>query len=129
MLTEGIALPSVYGADVPDMNTADLRTKGYEIALSWRDNFQLFGNPFDYSVGFNLSDYRSEITKYDNPTKSFAKGILRRNGVLVKSGATAPTDCSRPMKKPPNMQPHILSPSRLTGSLTGGWKAGDLQDS
>ncbi len=73
MLTDGIALPSVYGADPPQMNTADLRTKGYEAAISWNDNIQLFGQPFSYSIGFNISDYRSEITRYDNPTKSFVK--------------------------------------------------------
>lgn len=126
MLTEGIALPSVYGADVPDMNTADLRTKGYEIALSWRDNFQLFGNPFDYSVGFNLSDYRSEITKYDNPTKSFAKKYYvgmrigeiwgyRTDGLFKTDEEAAQYAAS-----------HTFS-SRLTGNLTGGWKAGDLK--
>lgn len=73
MLTDGVALPSVYGADPPQMNTADLRTKGYEASISWNDNFQLFGHPFSYSVGFNISDYRSEITRYDNPSKTFAK--------------------------------------------------------
>ncbi len=73
MLTEGIELPSVYGDDEPEMNTADLRTKGYELAISWRDNFQLFGQTLDYSIGFNLSDYRSEITRFDNKEKIFAK--------------------------------------------------------
>lgn len=73
MLTAGVALPGVYGADSPDMNAADLRTKGYELTVSWRDQFRLAGKPFEYSVGFNISDYKSVITKYDNPDKSFAK--------------------------------------------------------
>ena len=73
MLTDGVELPSVYGADSPQMNAANLRTKGYEVSLNWNDNFVLFGHPLSYSLGVNLSDYRSEITKYDNPTKSFAK--------------------------------------------------------
>ena len=30
MLTDGVELPAVYGASVPDMNTADLQTRGYE---------------------------------------------------------------------------------------------------
>ena len=34
MLTEGVELPAVYGASVPDMNTANLRTKGYELSIS-----------------------------------------------------------------------------------------------
>lgn len=73
MITDGIELPSVYGADEPKMNTADLRTKGYELSVSWRDGFNLFEHPFSYSVGFNLSDYRSTITKFDNKDKIFAK--------------------------------------------------------
>jgi TonB-linked SusC/RagA family outer membrane protein len=73
MLTDGIELPAVYGADVPQMNTADLQTKGYELQFTWRDNVSLFGKKLNYSLGFNLSDYRAEITKYDNKDKSFAK--------------------------------------------------------
>lgn len=72
MLTDGIALPSVYGASSPKMNTADLRTSGYELSLSWKDMFMLAGRPFQYNVGFNFSDYTTVITKYDNPEYSFA---------------------------------------------------------
>ena len=43
MLTDGVALPSVYGASEPDMNAADLRTTGYELSIGWRDQFNLFG--------------------------------------------------------------------------------------
>lgn len=73
MLTDGIALPSVYGAASPKQNTADLRTKGYELSLSWRDQISLGGKPFGYSLRGTLSDYDSEITRYDNPEKTFAK--------------------------------------------------------
>ena len=72
MLTAGEALPSVYGASVPKKNTADLRTKGYELMLSWRDMFQLAGKPFSYSVTATFSDYVTDVTKYNNPTKTFA---------------------------------------------------------
>ena len=72
MITNGMALPGVYGASVPKMNSADMRTKGYELSLNWNDTFNLFGKPFSYSVGFNLSNYDSKITKYtDN-----ANGLL-----------------------------------------------------
>ncbi len=73
MLTAGAALPSVYGAASPKMNAADLRTKGYELQLVWRDSFNLLGQPFHYSASVSFSDYISKITKFDNPTKSFAK--------------------------------------------------------
>ena len=73
MLTDGVALPSVYGASEPDMNAADLRTKGYELSIGWRDQVSLFGKPFGYNVGATLSDYRTVITKYDNKEMTFAK--------------------------------------------------------
>lgn len=73
MLTDGVELPAVYGASVPDMNTADLQTRGYEVTVSWRDQFALGRHPLEYSVGFNVSNYRSYITKYDNKDKTFAK--------------------------------------------------------
>jgi len=66
MLTDGMSLPAVYGASAPQSNSADLRTKGYEVSLSWKDEIQLFGRPFGYSLRGTLSDYASYITKYKN---------------------------------------------------------------
>jgi len=66
MLTAGMKLPAVYGASAPKMNNADLRTKGFELSLSWRDAIQLAGKPLSYSIRGTLSDFRSYITKYDN---------------------------------------------------------------
>ena len=68
MLTAGKKLPAAYGASVPKMNAADLRTKGYELSLGWRDMFQLAGKPFSYNVNATFSDYVTDITKFDNPT-------------------------------------------------------------
>ncbi|GHT70875.1 SusC/RagA family TonB-linked outer membrane protein [Bacteroidia bacterium] len=62
MLAPGVQLPEVVGADAPFQNTADMRTKGWEIALNWRDKI----NKVSYRFGINLSDYNSEITKYDD---------------------------------------------------------------
>ena len=73
MLTAGEALPSVYGASAPQENVADLRTKGYEISLSWRDSFKLGGKPFNYGASVVFSDYVSHITRFNNPEKLFAK--------------------------------------------------------
>ena len=69
MLTKAMTLPSVYGSAAPKTNAADLRTTGYEIAVSWKDGFKLAGKDFTYSVGGSLGDYKTVITKYDNPTK------------------------------------------------------------
>lgn len=73
MLTEGYALPSIYGADAPQQNTADLRTKGFEFSIGWRDQVMLGGRPLGYSIRGSVNKYNSVITKYDNEDKTFAK--------------------------------------------------------
>lgn len=62
MLTPGVQLPAVVGASAPYQNTADMRTRGWELSLNWRDQIGKVG----YRIGFNLSDYKSEIIKYDD---------------------------------------------------------------
>ena len=70
MLVQGNALPSVYGADAPKENSADLRTKGYELSIGWRDGFKLAGHQFNYNISASLSDYAAHITRYaNNPNK------------------------------------------------------------
>ena len=62
MLAPGVQLPAVVGASAPYQNTADMRTRGWELSLNWRDQIGKVG----YRIGFNLSDYKSEIIKYDD---------------------------------------------------------------
>jgi TonB-linked SusC/RagA family outer membrane protein len=67
MFTVGMTLPAVFGTDVPKGNYADMKTKGWELSVSWRDKFTLAAKPFSYSVRVIVSDYTAEITKYNNP--------------------------------------------------------------
>ncbi|MDD7886265.1 TonB-dependent receptor [Flavivirga sp. 57AJ16] len=69
MLQQSLTLPAVYGADTPTANTANLQTKGWELDLSWKDQFNLGEKPFKYNVGFTLGDYVTKVTKYNNPDK------------------------------------------------------------
>lgn len=62
MLIAGIQLPAVVGTSAPIRNAADMRTRGWEIAVNWRDQI----GDWKYNVGFNLYDYKSKITKYSN---------------------------------------------------------------
>ena len=66
MLTKGKSLPSVLGTSEPKENAADLKTRGWELSLAWRDQFNLADSPFSYGVRFIISDSRSFITKFDN---------------------------------------------------------------
>lgn len=62
MLIAGIQLPAVVGTSAPMRNATDMRTRGWEIAVNWRDQI----GDWKYNVGFNLYDYKSKITKYSN---------------------------------------------------------------
>ena len=68
MYTVGPTLPEVLGTTQPKGNYADLKTKGWELTLSWRDNFKLAGSDFHYGVKLMLWDSQSWITKYNNAT-------------------------------------------------------------
>lgn len=70
ILMAGKQLPSIIGTGEPMENAAEVRTNGWELEISWNDRL---ANGFYYSVGFNLSDYRAEVTKFDNPTGAFDK--------------------------------------------------------
>lgn len=62
MLAPGMQLPGVVGASAPYQNTADMRTTGWELNLNWRDQI----GKVSYRVGFNLSDSKSKIMKYNS---------------------------------------------------------------
>ncbi|WP_316929275.1 SusC/RagA family TonB-linked outer membrane protein [Cyclobacterium qasimii] len=56
--------PSILGTGAPQSNAADLKTTGWELALTWKDRVK---NELDYDVTLALSDWTAEITKFENP--------------------------------------------------------------
>lgn len=127
MLAPGVALPSIYGATSPKMNVADLRTKGYELTINWNDATILWGNKLTYSASFNLSDYKSVITKYDNPNRTFAKDYyvgqeLGEVWVYKTDGLFATTEEAQEYTK--RIDHSYNDMSKYIGS---GWQAGDLK--
>ena len=125
MLTDGVDLPGVYGADLPDMNAADLRTKGYEITLNWRDRLTLGNKPFEYTVGLNLSDYKSVITKYDNENKTFAKDYYE--GMEIGEIWGYVTDGLFQTDEEAKAYAEKVVLSYVLKGQTGGWQAGDVK--
>lgn len=103
MLVPGKMLPGVYGATPPKENAADLRTKGFELAVSWYDQFNLGNKPFSYNLSFGLSDSKSVITKFDNPMKEFAKSSYYEGMTIGEIWVTKSMDFSRLTKKQPPM--------------------------
>ena len=66
MIVPGMPRPAILGTSVPERNAADLRTRGFEFEITWRDQLS---NGLKYNIGFNLADNRAFITKYDlNPS-------------------------------------------------------------
>jgi TonB-linked SusC/RagA family outer membrane protein len=82
MYTPSVSLPSVYGTTPPKGNNAELRTNGWETSLMWRDQLNLFGKPFSYSIKAMLWDNYSTITKYVNDSGSLGtvKAYLQNGG-------------------------------------------------
>ncbi len=65
MLGPGEQLPVVFGASVPQVNSGEMRTRGWELTLNAKHRFS-----DDLSVFFTgvLSDAQAEITKWSNET-------------------------------------------------------------
>lgn len=63
-------LSPIVGASAPKMNNTALRTKGWELQISWQDRIGHLG----YSVAFNVADSRTEVTEYPNPDKQLKDG-------------------------------------------------------
>lgn len=69
MYTVGKTLPEVFGASSPKGNYADMTTRGWELTLTWRDEFELANKPFNYEIKGTLADYKSYIDRYNNEDK------------------------------------------------------------
>lgn len=72
MLAPSQELPAVLGASAPKQNAADLRTKGWEMSLQYRNQFVMASKPLDFSFKVILSDSKSKITNYNNAAKTFS---------------------------------------------------------
>ncbi len=130
ILAVGKPLPSIYGAKEPTVNANDIRTKGYELQIQWRDSFKLFGKSFDYSVGGNFADYVAHYTKADNPTGKYSEPYVGKKlgeiwgyriGGLFKTDEEAAAYAARVnMKKVANDYYTSL------GEYGAGVRAGDL---
>lgn len=83
MLIPGRGLPSVYGAPAPKTNSADMRTVGWEIALSWRDKQKVGSHDFAYELSAGIGDYKSTITRFDNPSKTITSSSPYYEGMVL----------------------------------------------
>jgi len=121
MFTLGKTLPTIFGADVPKGNYADMTTRGFEISLTWRDKFALAQKPFNYEVRFTLSDYLSKIDKYNNPEKDLNDHYVGETlgeiwGYVTEGFFTSQEDIDK-----------HASQALFKSSSTGTWLPGDIK--
>nr|WP_233173913.1 TonB-dependent receptor [Pedobacter sp. ASV19] len=72
MLTQGQTWPGVLGTASPMENAADLRTKGWELSVTYQDKFTVASKPFDFSAKVFLSNSDAVITKFKNDQNLFS---------------------------------------------------------
>ncbi len=69
--------PTILGTQAPQANAADLRTTGWELAVTWKDRLK---SDLSYDVTLALSDWIAEITKFDNPNGAIPSGTTASGG-------------------------------------------------
>lgn len=65
MVGPAIELPAVLGLSAPNANNCDLKTKGWELSMTWRDRTS-FG--LGYGISANISDAKTYIVNYPGNT-------------------------------------------------------------
>lgn len=63
MIADALKLASIYGGNAPKTNNAELRTRGWELELGWRD---VVNKDFSYGIYGTISDYKSVVTKFES---------------------------------------------------------------
>lgn len=114
-------LPLVLGVGVPQTNNTNLRTRGWEVTIGWKDRIN---DDMSYNVGFNLSDSQTEITDYPNENFSLDKPYYTGK----KLGEIWGYETIGIAKSDQEMQDHLASLPNGGQDAIGniGWKAGDI---
>ncbi len=113
-------MPVILGTAVPYTNNTDLKTRGFEVEVAWRD--RVFNNKFTYGVRFVFSDSQGEITRYSNPSRTLSKYYNGKKWGEIwgyTSLGIARTD--------EEMERHLASmPNGGQSQLGSDWIAGDI---
>ena len=132
MLTQSLTLPSVYGAATPTENCADLRTKGWELSITWRDQFKLGGKPLPLRPDGSdrrLPDRNHEVQQ---PQRSSSTATTKAKS-WARSGATTCRNSSTPTREAAAYQVAINNssnrlPARLQHAEQPGQADGRRRD-
>jgi TonB-linked SusC/RagA family outer membrane protein len=112
-------VPAILGIAVSSSNNTDLKTWGFEFELSWRDKLACGLN---YGAKFLLSDSKTQITRYPNPTNTLTQ---YRTGQML--GEIWGYTTKGIAKTDEEMQNHLSTLSNGGQDMMGSdWKAGDI---
>lgn len=118
MVGPALELPATLGLGAPKANNCDLRTKGWELAITWRDRLK---NGLGYSAGFTLSDNKTTIDRYPGNTTNSIWNYLEGHEINEIWGfetiGIAKTDAE--------MQAHLDAVGGQN-ALGSEWAAGDI---
>jgi len=120
MYVVGPTLPEIFGANSPKGNYADMTTRGFELTLSWQDQFALAGKSFHYHLSGSLYDYVSKIDKFNNPTRKFTDYY---DGMTIGELWGFETDGLFQSDPDPSEYINTI----FNASADGVWRAGDLK--
>ena len=117
-------LPEILGTAVPKMNNADLRTSGFDFEIMWKD--QVGG--FNYSARFLLSDAKSIVTQYSNPSGLISNSDGSYNYYTGKEvGEIWGFETIGIAKTNDEMNAHLATlPNGGQSNLGNDWQAGDI---
>ena len=76
MLAPGVALPASVGAASPYQNNGSLRSRGWELTINWRKQFN---RDLGLYANFSIGDSKVKVTKWDNPTKQIGHPLDATN--------------------------------------------------
>jgi len=112
-------LPVTLGTSVPTTNNTDLQTYGFDLSVKWQDQFN---NGFGYNISFVLSDSRTKILRYPNPTNSI--GTYRAGEMYGEIWGFTTIGIAKTQEE---MDAHLASlPNGGQNYFGSNWKAGDI---
>ncbi|MBP0903877.1 SusC/RagA family TonB-linked outer membrane protein [Mariniflexile gromovii] len=83
-----VEYPQTLGGNAPTTNSGHLRTKGWEVALNWRDT----KGDFSYNIGVNLSDNNNKLISMEGQTTGNYGLVQTRVGYPINSYFAYETD-------------------------------------
>lgn len=120
MVGPGEQLPNTLGISVSAKNNCDLKTRGWELALAWRDRLN---NGLDYGIRLSLSDQQTYIDRYPgNKTGALSSYIEGR-----KIGEIWGFETIGIAKTQEEMDAHLATlPNGGQNAVGTQWEAGDI---